>query len=250
MKHLHSRYRYRRLAVQWHPERNESTNKDIVAQKFGDLSEAYTVLADPKLRAVFDQCGEKGLKMGLPNGKGGFVGAWSYNLNPEQQFAEFFGSFSPFADFFNGDTGSANLFNKNGDKGGAKMEAQVLNLYCSLEELYQGCTKKTKVVRQKLNADGKSSSPEERIMTVDVKAGWREGTKITFTCEGDEAPDCVTGDIIFVLREKPHPRFTRNKNDLHFTANITLLEALTGVTVEIETLNGRKVPIAVNEIVR
>jgi hypothetical protein len=30
-------------------------------------------------------------------------------------------------------------------------------------------------------------------MTIEVQPGWREGTKITFTCEGDEAPETTTG---------------------------------------------------------
>lgn len=241
---------YRRLAIQSHPKRSDATNLEPRQKKFQEISVAYCVLSDAKLRAIFDQYGEKGLKTGLPNGKGGFVGAWVYNDNPEAQFAEFFGSFSPFADFFNEDAGYASLFNNGGDQRSQKTDSQTINLYCSLEELYQGCTKKHKIVRQKLDADGKTCKPEDLIMTVDVKKGWREGTKITFTCEGDEAPEAVTGDVVFVLKEKPHPRFKRVKNDLVYTAKITLLEALTGVTISVETLDDRKLPIAINEIVR
>ena len=43
-------------------------------------------------------------------------------------------------------------------------------------------------------------------------------------------------DIIFVLEEKPHPRFKREGNDLHFTANISLKEALINPTIEVLTL--------------
>jgi len=241
---------YRRLAIQWHPGRNEGKNKESVQSKFRDLSEAYCVLQDPKLRAIFDQYAEKGLKSGLPNGKGGAVGAWSYSNNPEEQFAEFFGSFSPFADFFDEDAGYSRLFNNMGNARSQKTEAQSINLYCSLEELHKGCKKSQKVVRQKLCADGKSTEPETRIMSIEVQPGWREGTKITFTCEGDEAMEATTGDIIFVLKEKPHPRFKRAKNDLMYSADITLVEALTGVSVNVETLDGRTLPISVNEIVR
>ncbi len=61
---------------------------------------------------------------------------------------------------------------------------------------------------------------------------------------------CVTADLVFTLREKPHPRFTRRDNDLVFRANISLLAALTGVTVQVLTLDGRTLPIAVNTIVQ
>jgi DnaJ family protein B protein 13 len=186
---------YRRLAIQWHPKRGESEGKDeeLVAAKFREISESYWILQNPKLRAIFDQYGEKGLKNGLPNGKGGYVGAWSYNNNPDEQFAEFFGSFSPFADFFNEEGGYARLFTTSSGTAGGKLEAQIVNLYCSLEELHSGCTKRQRVTRQKISADGTNTEADTKIMTIEVQPGWREGTKITFTCEGDEAPETTTG---------------------------------------------------------
>lgn len=241
---------YRRLAIRWHPDKNESKDKDTVLQRFREISEAYTVLSSAKSRSVFDQYGEKGLKSGVPNGKGGFVEPWAYTNNPVEQFEDFFGSFSPFADFFSDDAGNAKLFQSDMKNAAPKNEAVMVSLYCSLEELDQGCIKKCKITRKKLNVAGTGVDQEEAIMTVQVQAGWREGTKITFTCEGDESTDATTGDVVFVLKEKPHPHFRRVKNDLHYTANITLLEALCGVTVSIQTLSGRVVPIPVSEIVR
>jgi len=241
---------YRTKAISWHPERNEGKSKDIVEQKFKTISEAYYVLSDSMLRAVFDQYGEKGLKNGVPNGSGGDIPAWSFTQNPTTLFAEFFGSFSPFADFFNGESGINNLFADTGVKKGHKCEAQVISLYCSLEELYAGCTKKVRVVRQKLRSDGVNRFAEERVMSVDINPGWREGTKITFTNEGDEEMKRETGDIVFVLKEKDHASFSRSKDDLCYTARINLVEALTGCTVNVKTLDGRTLSIAVTEIVR
>jgi hypothetical protein len=54
---------------------------------------------------VFDQYGVRGLANGAVNGVGGTFLPWSYNKNPEEQFNDFFGSFSPFADFFNEEAG-------------------------------------------------------------------------------------------------------------------------------------------------
>lgn len=241
---------YRKLAIQWHPKRNLTKSKDLVESTFVEISEAYCVLSDAKLRAVFDQYGEKGLRNGALNGDGGTVLPWNYNENPEEQFNAFFGSFSPFADFFNEEAAYTNLFAGSTKKPGAKLDAHELNLYLSLEELYKGCSKKQKIVRQKLKIDGSSTAPEEKTMTVEVKAGWRQGTKITFACEGDENKGCTTGDIIFTLMETPHPTFTRSKNDLAYTADITLVDALTGTVVQVTTLDGRTLNIPVNEIVQ
>lgn len=114
------------------------------------------------------------------------------------------------------------------------------NLPCTLEELYTGTTKKLKVTRRR---GGRS---DEKILSVTVKAGWKPGTKITFTGEGDE-PAMGGGtpqDIVFVIAEKPHAVFTRKDNDLQVSLNLSLKEALCGFDRTIRTLDGRtlKVP--------
>jgi len=65
------------------------------------------------------------------------------------------------------------------------------------------------------------------------------GTKLTFPQEGDQAPGIVPADIVFILKQKPHRWFIREKNDLVYTATISLREALCGVSLSITTLDGR-----------
>ncbi len=65
------------------------------------------------------------------------------------------------------------------------------NLYCSLEELFVGASKKVKVARRRLNSDGKTSRIEDAVLSVDVKAGWKAGTKITFRGDGNEGVGLV-----------------------------------------------------------
>jgi len=123
-----------------------------------------------------------------------------------------------------------------------------MNIYASLEELSQGAMKQVKVVRQVI-VDGQPR-PEEKIIKVTVQPGWKENTKLTFPNSGDEEVDMETGDLILVLKEKPHPRFKRDKNDLVYTAKISLLQALTGTVVDVELLDGRILPVAVNDIAK
>ncbi len=66
----------------------------------------------------------------------------------------------------------------------------------SLEELYTGTTKKMKISKTLVDASGKEV-PVEKILTIDVKPGWKEGTKITFEREGDERPGVEAADIVF-----------------------------------------------------
>jgi molecular chaperone DnaJ len=62
---------YRKLALQYHPDRN---NGDSAAEeRFKEATEAYEVLRDSEKRAVYDRYGHAGLK-GRGAGGGGFAG--------------------------------------------------------------------------------------------------------------------------------------------------------------------------------
>lgn len=242
---------YRKAALKWHPLKYEEEKREAAIRKFRQISEAFAVLRDPRLRTIFDQRGAKGLAEGVQSSNGGGLSdPWVFNENPEEMFREFFGTTSPFASFFGSDGGLSGDMAEKGNEGKAKLPALEHDLFCSLEELHSGCTKRLKVVRQRLNVGGKSTTPEEKVMSVQVGAGWRAGTKVTFQKEGDQAPGCPAGDVVFTLRERPHPFFTRRKDDLIHTAKISLRQALVGCTVPVRTLDGRIIPITVSEIVR
>ena len=68
-------------------------------------------------------------------------------------------------------------------------------LYVSLEELYLGCDKKMKISRHVMNEDGHTSSVRDKILSIRVKKGWKQGTRITFPEEGDQGPNTIPADI-------------------------------------------------------
>ena len=80
-------------------------------------------------------------------------------------------------------------------------------------------------------------------MTINVKPGWKAGTKITFQKEGDQARNKIPADIVFIIRDKPHPQFKREGSDVRYTAKISLKEALCGIKIEVPTLTGEKIPV-------
>ncbi|CAK9141505.1 unnamed protein product [Ilex paraguariensis] len=69
--------------------------------------------------------------------------------------------------------------------------------------------------------------PVEEILTIDIKPSWKKGTKITFPKKGNEQPNVITTDLVFIIDEKPHSTFTRDGNDLIVAQKISLTEALT-----------------------
>ena len=91
--------------------------------------------------------------------------------------------------------------------------------------------------------------PVEEILAIEVKPGWKKGTKITFPEKGNGQPNVVPADLVFIIDEKPHDMFKRDGNDLIYTSKITLVDALTGCTVTIQTLDGRTLTISCNEII-
>lgn len=220
-------------------------------------------------------------------------------------FAEFFGGRNPFDHFFphNGDDdmdvsdpfgafGRGRLGGMGGFQksfratSGTHHRAQtkkkdppvVHELKLSLEEVFSGCTKKMKISRKRLNPDGHTVHSEDKILMVDIKRGWKEGTKITFPREGDETATNIPADVVFVVKDKPHPVFIRDGSDIIYPAKISLrdvseclkcpikftsesassshdlvfcfLQALCGCTVNAPTLDGRTITVSSRDIVK
>ncbi|KAL0002007.1 hypothetical protein SO802_015788 [Lithocarpus litseifolius] len=273
---------YRKLAMKWHPDKNPNNKKEAEA-KFKQISEAYEVLSDPQKRAVYDQYGEEGLKGQVPPPDAGGPGGASYfstgngpttfRFNPRNAddiFAEFFGFSGPFGGMGGGGGGggmrgsrfSSGIFGDDGFASfgegggggfmhqGAPRKAPPIEsrLPCSLEELYKGATKKMKISREIADISGKTIQVEE-ILTIDIKPGWKKGTKITFPEKGNEQPNVIPADLVFIIDEKPHSVFTRDGNDLIVTQKISLADALIGYTVHLTTLDGRTLNIPINNVI-
>jgi len=114
-------------------------------------------------------------------------------------------------------------------------------LFVTLEEIASGATKKMKISRKILNPDNRTTRTEDKVLTIDIKPGWKQGTKITFPHEGDQSPTTIPADIIFIIKDKIHPTFRRDGSDLIYTAKITLRDALCGTTINIPTLDPNRV---------
>ena len=49
-----------------------------------------------------------------------------------------------------------------------------------------------------MNSDNHTTSMKEKILTINVKPGWKEGTKITFPNEGDQGPNIIPGTLHYM----------------------------------------------------
>ncbi|XP_004489963.1 uncharacterized protein [Cicer arietinum] len=203
---------YKNLAMKWHPDKNNQypLRKQEFEAKFKKISEAYDVLSDPKKRQIYDLYGE-------------------YPIN------------------------SNRIGEENGDGSNLKEDVAVdvveSCLVCTLEELYKGCRKKVNIIRTVPDEFGKLKCIEE-ILKIDIKPGWKKGTKITFPGKGNQQPGSPPSDLIFVVNERPHSSFKRDGNDLVMIQKILLLESLVGKTLNLRTLDGRDLTIEVTDIVK
>lgn len=89
---------YRRLAMEYHPDRNEGSKE--AEEKFKQVTEAYEVLRDPEKRSVYDRYGESGLKGRAGAGFSGFDFAEAVEV-----FMRDFGGFGGFEEVFGGRRG-------------------------------------------------------------------------------------------------------------------------------------------------
>lgn len=259
---------YRKLALKYHPDKNKAPEAQ---EKFKQVAEAYEVLKDPEKKKIYDMYGEEGLQSGASSSHGGR--GFTYNTDPRATFEEFFGGQNPFSNFFHqgfdedmmdhdGNMSfhrtfnfpSTNGFSRNSDmlkrQKRDKQDPPInKELKVTLEEINNGGIKKMKITRKRLNHDGSFSS-QDKILTIEIKKGWKEGTKITFQKEGDEKPNNIPADIVFIIKDAPHKTFKRDGSNLIYTHKITLKEALLGFRMNVPTLDPmRTIPLPMNDIV-
>ena len=147
---------YRRLALQWHPDRNPD-NPEEAAERFKDASEAYSVLSDSEKRQRYDQFGHAGLGRDPAGGYG----------DPTANLHDLFGDL--FAEFFGGGARRRRSRGSYATRG----DDLLFELEITLEEALHGKDAELRIPRLALcpSCDGKRTT---------AKNGWA----ICGRCEG------------------------------------------------------------------
>ncbi|EKU20728.1 hypothetical protein NGA_0674600, partial [Nannochloropsis gaditana CCMP526] len=117
----------------------------------------------------------------------------------------------------------------------AKQEKMV----CSLEELYRGTTRHVTV----------HSGRREKTFRVEIKRGWKAGTKIQFAAAPSSPPSFPPSSpfppVVFILVEARHRYFTRRGDDLVWRKGLSTAQAAKDIVVKVPLLNGREVKVKV-----
>lgn len=252
---------YRKLALKYHPDKNKAPGAEEKFKEVAEAYEVLSDKKKRDIYDMHGEEGLKGGVPGGAGGQAGQNFTYTFHGDPKATFAQFFGNASPFQHFFDlsGGGGGGRVFGFGdsdmdvddifggpqrgsvGGPGGGAFRSQSFNfhgspnrgkervqdppiehdLYVSLEDITKGCTKKMKISRKVLQPDG-STKKEDKVLTINVKPGWKAGTKITFQREGDQGRNKIPADIVFIIRDKPHPHFKREGSDIRYTAKVSL----------------------------
>lgn len=141
---------YRKLAMQYHPDRNPGDKK--AEENFKEAAEAYEVLSHDDKRNQYDRFGHEGVR-GSAFGSEGFS---SVN-DIFSHFSDIFGGSSIFDDFFGGGQTRSRSRGRGGGTPGSDLR---VTLKLTLEEISTGVTKKIKIKKQVKCADCNGSGAE------------------------------------------------------------------------------------------
>ena len=277
---------YRKLAMQWHPDKNPG-DKDSEA-KFKEISEAYECLKDPQKGAAYDRYGHAAFENGGAGGPGGFSG-------------DFTSAFSDiFDDLFGGMGGRRGGARSGGRERGADLR---YNLEISLEEAFKGKTAQielpTNVTCETCSGTGAKAGTQpvqcktcqgtgrirhaqgfftlertcascqgrgsvisdpckscagagrvvkERSLEVNIPPGVEDGTRIRLGGEGEAGMrGGGNGDLYIFLSVTQHPIFQREGADLYCRVPVSMVTATIGGEFDVPTVDGGRSKVKVPE---
>ncbi len=263
---------FRRLAFQFHPDRNHDTDAE---DRFKEINEAYQCLCDPGRRRTYDFHGQMG-------GRGA-------------QFEDF--NFGGLGEMFESFFGSA--FGESRADAPAQGESFHLKANLSFEEAAFGCIREFSVRRTEVCGDcrgtgcapgtapqrctdcrgsgritrteqsifgrfshvvrcprcngagtvvatpcpgckGKSTTVATRTLRVDLPAGVDTGGVITLRGQGSVGSHGgKAGDVAITVDVQPHSIFTRDGLDIHYQLPVNFPQAALGAEIEVPVLGGK-----------
>jgi len=267
---------YRKLAMQYHPDRNPD-NKDAEEQ-FKECSEAYAILSDSEKRAAYDRFGHAAV-----GGNGGFGGG---GFDPNMvDISEIFSDMFGVGDLFGRGRGRTRaqrgadlreditlefeeaVFGLETEAkvrrhercetchgtGAAPGKAPVTCRKCAgrgQERFQQGffsvsrtcsaCGGAGQVITDPCTGcRGQGAVVKERVIQVKVPAGVEDGTRIRYSGQGEAgAHGGPAGDLYIVLHVKEHSFFEREGKDLFCVVPVSFAQAAIGADITIPTLEG------------
>ena len=267
---------YRKLAMKYHPDRNQGEKAKEAEEKFKEVKEAYEMLSDGQKRAAYDQYGHAGVDSN--SGMGGGFGAGG--------FAEAFGDI--FGDMFGGARarGGRQVYRGNdlsytmeitleeAAKGkdaqiripswdscdtchgsgakpgtspktcttcGGQGSVQMRQGFFSVQQTCPHCRGTGKIIPEPCpSCSGQGKIKRQKTLEVKIPAGIDDGMRIRSSGNGEPGVNGgPPGDLYIEIRVKEHDIFERDGDDLHCQVPVSFITAALGGEIEVPTLQGK-----------
>jgi len=271
---------YRKLALQYHPDRNPGDK--AAEERFKEAAEAYAVLADPDKRARYERFGHAGVS-GAAGGGG---------VDPTI-FADFQDIFGGLGDIF----GFGDIFGGGRRRGGPQRGADLrYDMEIAFEQSAKGaetaiqiprheacetcqgsgaapgstpttcpqcrgagqlryqqgfftvartcgqCRGAGKVIAKPCAAcHGQGTTEQQRKLTVKIPAGIASGQRLRLTGEGEAGTQGGPhGDLYVVIHVRDHEFLHRDGNDLHCEIPLSITTLALGSEITVPGIDGNE----------
>jgi molecular chaperone DnaJ len=207
---------FRKLAHEYHPDKKGGNEA-----KFKEVNEAYSTLSDPQKRQQYDTFGSAGPGGAGFNGAGeGFGGAGGFD-------------FSQFTRQYQGQNGQAFEFDLGdifgdffGGGGGRRRARKGANITVDVELSF----------RDSIFGVEREITVNSQKISITIPPGIENGQGLRVAGKG-EPGEAGPGDMIVRVWVKDHPTFRKEGLNLIMELPVKLTTALTGGTIELQTLN-------------
>lgn len=277
---------FRKLAMQFHPDRNPGDNTAEV--RFKEVNAAYECLKDPQKRAAYDRFGHAAFENGGGPGAG-FNGDFAGSMSDifDNIFGDFMGGGRrgsgrsgrerggdfrynmeiTLEEAYAGKTAEIEVPTKticgtcsgSGAKPGSSPKVcqtceghgrvRAAQGFFSIERTCPTCHGRGEVISDPcLECDGAGRVTEDRTLSVNIPAGIEDGTRIRLAGEGEAGlRGGPAGDLYIFLSIKPHEFFQRDGADIFCRAPISMTTAALGGEFQVPTIDGGKTRVKVPE---
>ncbi len=268
---------YRRLAIQFHPDRNPGNKQ--AEEHFKELNEAYQVLSDPERRAQYDRYGHAAFQ----GAQGGGFSGFDFTQGFEEVFSDIFG------DFFGTGRGRSRSRTRRGDdlrydleiefeeaargaekvvkfqrlancdacdgsraRGGAggvqtcpncrgTGQVRTQQGFFSISTTCGQCRGEGSIIADpcpKCQGQGRIRKPQS--ISVKIPAGVDNGSRLKLRGEGEAGfAGGPQGDLYVIIHVREHPMFARQDNDVVIEVPVSFPQAALGAEIEVPTLEGK-----------
>ena len=265
---------YRRLAMQYHPDRNPGDRE--AEERFKEAAEAYEVLSDTQKREIYNQYGHEGLSSSGFQGFSGFEDIFS-------SFGDIFGDIFGFSNGRGRSRTSARAgadlrydlqisfmeaafgLNKDieieklarchecGGSGSAPGTSPEVCPRCrgrgqvtqssgffSISSICPNCRGQGQIITQPCrNCRGGGREKIKKTVQIKIPAGVETGSRLRLRGEGEQGEyGGPNGDLYIFIHVQEHEFFQRSDDDIICRVPISFVQAALGDSIEVPTLTG------------